>query len=100
MTALVTGGADYIGSHTVCLLLEQGDEVVVVDNLSNASRESLRRVFRITGKEPAFYEGDILEELFLEKVFLRHDIDSGLHFAGLKAVGESVEKPLLYYKIM
>jgi len=95
---LVTGGAGYIGSHTVLLLEQAGYEVVVVDNLSNASEESLRRVSEITGKSYTFYQADICDESALNDIFARHDIDSVIHFAGLKAVGESVEQPLRYYQ--
>ncbi len=94
---LVTGGAGYIGSHTVLLLLEAGREVVVLDNLTNSSEESLRRVQKLTGRELTFIEGDIRDADCLDRLFADHDIDSVIHFAGLKAVGESVEKPLQYY---
>ena len=97
-TILVTGGAGYIGSHTVLELLTQGDEVIVVDNLSNSSLESLRRVEALTGKLPVFYELDLLDREALSTPFLNHHIDAGIHFAGLKAVGESVEIPLKYYQ--
>ncbi len=97
-TILVTGGAGYIGSHTVLQLLEQDYSVVVLDNLSNASPESLRRVSEITGKDVTFVEGDIRDEAKLDEVFGAHDISAVIHFAGLKAVGESVEKPLEYYE--
>ncbi|MBT4034106.1 MAG: UDP-glucose 4-epimerase GalE [Candidatus Marinimicrobia bacterium] len=97
-TILVTGGAGYIGSHTVLELLSQGDEVIVVDNLSNSSRESLRRVEGLTGKSPVFYEIDLLDQESLSTPFLNHHIDAVIHFAGLKAVGESVEIPLKYYQ--
>ncbi|BAP13851.1 MAG: UDP-galactose-4-epimerase [Alcanivorax borkumensis] len=94
---LVTGGAGYIGSHTVLLLLEAGREVVVLDNLTNSSEESLRRVQRLTGRELTFIKGDIRDADCLDRLFADHDIDSVIHFAGLKAVGESVEQPLQYY---
>ncbi|MBT4360422.1 MAG: UDP-glucose 4-epimerase GalE, partial [Candidatus Marinimicrobia bacterium] len=97
-TILVTGGAGYIGSHTVLELLSQGDEVIVVDNLSNSSRESLRRVEALTGKAPVFYEFDLLDQEALSTPFLNHHIDAVIHFAGLKAVGESVAIPLKYYQ--
>ena len=97
MSILVTGGAGYIGSHTCVELLDLGVEVVVVDNLSNSSKESLKRVEEITGKNIPFYQVDLLDKVSLEKVFEEHQIDSVIHFAGLKAVGESVEKPLEYY---
>ena len=97
MAILVTGGAGYIGSHTVIELQNSGMEVVVVDNLSNSSRESLKRVEKITGKPVKFYEVDIQDAAGLNTVFENESIDSCIHFAGLKAVGESVEKPLEYY---
>lgn len=97
MSILVTGGAGYIGSHTCLELLNQGYDVVVVDNLSNSSEESLNRVRKITGKEITFYQADILDKKALEQIFEKESIDSVIHFAGLKAVGESVQKPLEYY---
>lgn len=97
MKVLVTGGAGYIGSHTTLELLQSGHDVVVVDDLSNSSRESLRRVAEITGREPEFYELDICDEAALDSVFAQGDIDAVIHFAGYKAVGESVEKPIMYY---
>ena len=97
MSILVTGGAGFIGSHTCVELLENGYEVVVVDNLCNASKESLKRVEQITGKKVTFYKGDILDKEFLNQVFEKEEIESCIHFAGLKAVGESVEKPWEYY---
>ncbi|MCH1928896.1 UDP-glucose 4-epimerase GalE [Shewanella sp. A25] len=98
MTILVTGGAGYIGTHTVVELLNAGSEVVVLDNLSNSSIEALNRVEQITGKAVTFYQGDILNKALLQKVFGDHDIKAVIHFAGLKAVGESVAKPLKYYE--
>ena len=101
MRILVTGGAGYIGSHTVVLLLEAGHEVVVVDNLSNASPESLRRVADLTGREAPLEEIDMQDAPALDKVFGSafngRGVDAVIHFAGLKAVGESVELPLRYY---
>ncbi|MBT3239680.1 MAG: UDP-glucose 4-epimerase GalE [Chloroflexi bacterium] len=97
MTVLVTGGAGYIGSHTCVELLNQGKKVVVVDNLSNSSEKSLDRVREITGKELDFYQVDLLDKENLTEIFKKHEIESVIHFAGLKAVGESVEKPGLYY---
>ena len=97
-TVLVTGGAGYIGSHTCVELLNAGFTPIIVDNLCNSSVESLQRVATITGKAvPTFYEGDIRNAELLDKIFQTHSIDSVIHFAGLKAVGESVEKPLAYY---
>ena len=97
MSILVTGGAGYIGSHTVIELVNAGYDVVVVDNLCNSSNESMKRVEEITGKAVKFYEVDILDKEGLTKVFENESIDSVIHFAGLKAVGESVAKPWLYY---
>ncbi|ESP91808.1 UDP-glucose 4-epimerase GalE [Pseudoalteromonas luteoviolacea] len=98
MIVLVTGGAGYIGSHTVVELLNKGDEVVVVDNLANSSALALDRVKRITGKDVTFYKGSILDRVFLDSVFAKHTIDQVIHFAGLKAVGESVQQPIEYYQ--
>ncbi|OUQ20154.1 UDP-glucose 4-epimerase GalE [Lachnoclostridium sp. An14] len=97
MKILVTGGAGYIGSHTCLELLNQGHEVVVVDNLCNSCEEALNRVKELTGKDLAFYEADILDKEALNRVFDQEKIDAVIHFAGLKAVGESVAKPLEYY---
>ena len=97
MAILVTGGAGYIGSHTVVELLNIGKDVVVVDNLSNSSKKSLERVKEITGKDVKFYKADILDKAALEEIFEKEDIESCIHFAGLKAVGESVAKPWEYY---
>ena len=97
MNVLVTGGAGYIGSHTCVELLENGYGVVVIDNLVNANPVSLKRVEQITGKTVKFYEGDVRDEALLRKIFAENDISCVIHFAGLKAVGESVEKPWEYY---
>jgi UDP-glucose 4-epimerase len=97
MTVLVTGGAGYIGSHTVLELLNDDHEVIVIDNLSNSNIEALNRVQKITGKGLKFYEEDLLNKKALENIFNSHEIDSVIHFAGYKAVGESVAKPLKYY---
>ena len=97
MAILVTGGAGYIGSHTVVELQNAGYDVVVMDNLSNSSRQSLKRVEEITGKPVTFYEADIRDEAAMETIFAKEQITSVIHFAGLKAVGESVEKPWEYY---
>ena len=94
---LVTGGAGYIGSHTVVELLESGYGVVVVDNLSNSNKESMNRVKKITGKSPVFYEADVRDRAAMEKIFTENKIDYVIHFAGLKAVGESCVKPIEYY---
>ena len=98
MAVLVTGGAGFIGSHTCVELLDAGYEVVVYDNLCNSSEKSLDRVKALTGKEVKFYKGDILDRELLTKVFKTEKIDSVIHFAGLKAVGESVAKPWEYYE--
>lgn len=96
-TILVTGGAGYIGSHTLIELIKNNYNVVVVDNLSNASEEALQRVKQITGASIPFYKKDVREMSALSTIFSEHDIDAVIHFAGLKAVGESVAKPLEYY---
>ena len=97
MTILVTGGAGYIGSHTCVALLESGHEVVVVDNLCNSNPKSLERVEQLTGKRVKFYPGDVRDEGLLRQIFAENAIDAVIHFAGLKAVGESVAQPLRYY---
>lgn len=97
MSILVTGGAGYIGSHTCLELLKAGYEVVVVDNLCNSSEEAVKRVEKIAGKPVKFYQADILDREALNKIFDSEEVDSVIHFAGLKAVGESVAKPLEYY---
>ena len=98
MSVLVTGGAGYIGSHTVVELLNRGEKIIIVDNFSNSKPEALDKIKKITGKEFKFYEVDLLDKDKLEKVFEENsDIDSVIHFAGLKAVGESVAKPVEYY---
>lgn len=97
-TILVTGGAGYIGSHTTVELLDNGYDVVIVDNLVNSKVEAVRRIERITGKTPAFHQVDVCDEAALAKVFDAHPITGTIHFAALKAVGESVAKPLEYYQ--
>ena len=97
MKILVTGGAGYIGSHTCVELLEEGYEVIVIDNFSNSSAESVRRVEQITGKKITLIEGDIRDVALLEKIFAQNKIEWVIHFAGLKAVGESCAKPVEYY---
>lgn len=96
-TILVTGGAGYIGSHTVVELLDQDYEVIIVDNFSNSKPEVLKRIREITGKDFLFYQADLLEKAGLEEVFKKHPIEAVVHFAGLKAVGESVSIPIQYY---
>ncbi|MEA5143302.1 MAG: UDP-glucose 4-epimerase GalE [Oscillibacter sp.] len=98
MNILVTGGAGYIGSHTCVELLNADHQVVIYDNLYNAKSAVMDRISHITGKDVCFVRGDILDEKALDAVFTQHPIDAVIHFAGLKAVGESVEKPLLYYE--
>lgn len=97
MAILVTGGAGYIGSHTIVELLNSNHEVVVIDNLCNSSKIVLDKVNEITGKNVTFYQGDVLDAQLLDKIFTQHNIETVIHFAGLKAVGESVIKPLIYY---
>ena len=97
MKILVTGGAGYIGSHTCVELLNNDYEVVILDNLYNSSELAVERIGQITGKQPVFYKGDLLDREFVESVFEKEKIDAVIHFAGLKAVGESVAKPLEYY---
>jgi UDP-glucose 4-epimerase len=98
VSILVTGGAGFIGSHTVVELLENEEDVIVVDNLSNSKQEALNRVEKITGKSLTFYKTDLLDKEGLDEIFSNHSIESVIHFAGYKAVGESVEKPLMYYQ--
>lgn len=97
MKILVTGGAGFIGSHTVVELLEKGEDIVIVDNFVNSKPEVLEKIKKITEKDFKFYEVDLLDEENLEKVFIENKIEAVIHFAGLKAVGESVEKPIEYY---
>lgn len=97
MNILVTGGAGYIGSHTCVALLEAGHSVIVADNLCNSKADTLDKVKRITNKEITFYEIDVTDEAAVDRVFSNHHLDGVIHFAGLKAVGESVEKPIAYY---
>ncbi|MBQ4530291.1 MAG: UDP-glucose 4-epimerase GalE [Lachnospiraceae bacterium] len=98
MKILVTGGAGFIGSHTCVELLNSGYDVVVLDNLSNSSEKSLERVEQITGKKVKFYKADILDKEVLNQIFDAEKVDAVIHFAGLKAVGESVQKPMEYYQ--
>lgn len=97
MKIFVTGGAGYIGTHTCVELIQAGHEVIVADNLCNSKKEALDKVTEITGKEIVFYEVDVTDEKEVEKIFKENHIDGVIHFAGLKAVGESVAKPLMYY---
>ena len=98
MKVFVTGGAGYIGSHTVVELVNAGHDVVVADNLSNSSEEAIRRVEKITGKKIKFYKADVCDRAAVEAIFDAEQPESVIHFAGLKAVGESVEKPVMYYR--
>ncbi|MFV0479449.1 MAG: UDP-glucose 4-epimerase GalE [Anaerorhabdus sp.] len=98
MKVLITGGAGYIGSHTTIQLLEQGHDVIIVDNLVNSSVNVLERIEEVSGKKPQFYQVDLLDKEELRKVFQDNKIDACIHFAALKAVGESVAKPLEYYR--
>ncbi|KAA0077311.1 UDP-glucose 4-epimerase GalE [Paraburkholderia sp. T12-10] len=97
-TILVTGGAGFVGSHTVVELMAKGYEVVIVDNLVNSKREAVRRIEQIVGREVPFYDIDVRDEAALAKVFDAHPISAAIHFAALKAVGESVAKPIAYYR--
>jgi len=94
---LITGGMGYIGSHTCVQMIAAGMTPIMVDNLCNAKAEVLNRIEALTGVRPAFYQGDIRDEAFLDSVFAKHDVQAVIHFAGLKAVGESVSKPIEYY---
>ena len=97
MAILVTGGAGYIGSHTCVEMLNAGYEVIVIDNLDNSNEESLERVQKITGKSVRFYRDDVRDKIALKKIFTENNIEAVIHFAGLKAVGESVREPIMYY---
>ncbi|MEE1185364.1 MAG: SDR family NAD(P)-dependent oxidoreductase, partial [Acutalibacteraceae bacterium] len=97
MSVLVTGGAGYIGSHTCIEMQNAGYDVIVIDNLDNSSKESLKRVEAITGKAVKFYENDVRDKDALRKIFTENKIEAVIHFAGLKAVGESVREPMMYY---
>ena len=97
MSVLVTGGAGYIGSHTCIEMQNAGYDVIVIDNLDNSSKESLKRVEAITGKSVKFYENDVRDREALSKIFTENNIEAVIHFAGLKAVGESVREPMMYY---
>ncbi len=97
MAVLVTGGAGYIGSHTCVELLNAGEDVIIVDNFVNSKPDALDHIREITGKDFKFYETDLLDREGLEKIFAQNEIDAVIHFAGLKAVGESVQQPLRYY---
>jgi UDP-glucose 4-epimerase len=97
MNILVTGGLGFIGSHTVVELIKNNHEVIIADNLINSKVDVLDKLYKITGIKPTFYQIDVTDEVKLEEVFRIHKIDGVIHFAGLKAVGESVSKPLEYY---
>lgn len=98
MKILVTGGTGFIGSHTCVELLDAGYDVVIIDNLSNSKREVANYIEEITGKQVSFYENDVCDKNALRKIFTEHKIDAIIHFAGYKAVGESVENPIMYYR--
>ena len=97
MSILITGGAGYIGSHTCIEMLDAGYDVAVIDNLDNSSSESLKRVESITGKKVKFYKEDVRDKEALRRIFTENKIEAVIHFAGLKAVGESVREPVMYY---
>jgi len=97
MAILVTGGAGYIGSHTAVELLKKGEKLIIVDNFVNSKRENLDKIRQISGQDFKFYDIDLLHEESLERVFQENEIEAVIHFAGLKAVGESVQKPIKYY---
>lgn len=97
MTVLITGGMGFIGSHTTVALAGQGQKTIILDNLCNSKVEVLDRIERISGSRPFFVQGDVRDSLLLDRVFQEYDIEAVIHFAGLKAVGESVQKPLEYY---
>ncbi|MCG3721596.1 UDP-glucose 4-epimerase GalE [Vibrio cincinnatiensis] len=97
MSVLITGGMGYIGSHTCVQMIEAGLEPIIIDNLCNAKTEVLNRIEALTGKKPTYYQGDVRDEALLDSIFSAHTIQAVIHFAGLKAVGESVSKPLEYY---
>lgn len=98
MNVLVTGGMGYIGSHTCVELINEGHTPIIIDNLSNSKIAVLSKIEEITGKRPAFYQGDVADEALLERIFTKNKIDAVIHFAGYKAVGESVQKPIMYYQ--
>ena len=98
MKILVTGGCGYIGSHTCVELLDANYEIVVIDNFSNSKPDVIDKIKQITGKDFTFYEGDVQDKELLNKIFKENKIDAAIHFAGFKAVGESVAKPLMYYR--
>ena len=98
MKILVTGGTGFIGSHTVVELLNQNYEVVVIDNFSNSKPDVIEKIKEITNKDFSFYQGDVCDKLLLKEIFKDNKIDAVIHFAGYKAVGESVQKPLMYYR--
>ena len=99
MEILVTGGAGYIGSHTCVELINAGFDPVIIDNLCNSKEMVIDRIETITGKRPAFYKADVRDKAALTEIFDKHSIEAVIHFAGLKAVGESCEKPLEYYDV-
>ena len=98
MKVLVTGGCGYIGSHTVCELLKNNYEVVIIDNFSNSKKDVMTKIETLTGKSAKLYVGDVCDKSLLEEIFSKEKIEAAIHFAGYKAVGESVQKPLMYYE--
>ena len=98
MKVLVTGGCGYIGSHTVCELLKNNYEVVIIDNFSNSKKDVMTKIETLTGKSAKLYVGDVCDKSLLEEIFSKEKIEAVIHFAGYKAVGESVQKPLMYYE--
>lgn len=98
MKVLVTGGCGYIGSHTVCELLKNNYEVVIIDNFSNSKKDVMTKIEKLTGKNAKLYVGDVCDKSLLEEIFSKEKIEAVIHFAGYKAVGESVQKPLMYYE--
>src|SRR6202035_3634877 len=96
-TILLTGATGYIGSHTWCALLAAGHDVIGLDNLCNSAKAVVGRIAQISGGDPLFIEGDVRDKALLDSIFTRHRIDAAIHFAALKAVGESVQNPLAYY---
>lgn len=97
MSILVTGGTGYIGSHTCIELLKNNEDIIIVDNLSNSKKEMIEKIKQISRKDFKFYQVDLLDEKNMEEIFKENEIDEVMHFAGLKAVGESVKKPIEYY---
>ena len=98
MSILLTGGTGYIGSHTAVELLNSGHDVIIVDDLSNSQRSVIDRLEKMTGKRPVFYQADVADAAAMDRIFSSHPMEAVIHFAGFKAVGESVQKPVAYYR--